>query len=58
MDTGNQDAKVKRCRKCGDTVPSGKDLCWCCEHAPKLHPMEEHGCDHDSCEIDFSKKGG
>lgn len=56
MDRGNQNAEVKRCRKCGDTVPNGKDLCWCCEHTPKLHPMEHKGCNHDSCEIDFTQK--
>lgn len=56
MDRGNQNAEVKRCRKCGDTVPNGKDLCWCCEHTPKLHPMT--GCDHDKCDIHFTQKDG
>ena len=32
--------EVHKCKKCGDPTPPGKDLCWCCEHAPKLHPME------------------
>ena len=25
------------CKVCGDVVPYGKTLCWCCEHGPKLH---------------------
>ena len=29
--------EIKRCAKCGDTVPNGKILCWCCEHTPQLH---------------------
>ena len=32
---------LPRCKKCGDLVPPGKDLCWCCEHEPKLHPQTE-----------------
>lgn len=28
---------VKKCKICGDAVPLGKELCWCCEHGPKLH---------------------
>lgn len=47
------------CPICGDTTPEGHELCWCCEHTPKLHPMEhtQEGCEgKDSCEIDFSKE--
>ena len=28
---------VEKCKICGDAVPPGKELCWCCEHGPKLH---------------------
>lgn len=28
---------VEKCKICGDAVPLGKELCWCCEHGPKLH---------------------
>ena len=48
---------IPRCKICGDTVPPGKELCWCCEHGSKLHvDHEEDECsDHDSCEINFTK---
>ena len=32
-----QQTEIKKCEKCGDPVPEGKTLCWCCEHTPKLH---------------------
>lgn len=28
---------VGKCKICGDAVPLGKELCWCCEHGPLLH---------------------
>ena len=28
---------VEKCKICGDAAPPGKELCWCCEHGPKLH---------------------
>lgn len=31
--------ELPRCKECGDYVPQGKELCWCCEHTPKLHPL-------------------
>ena len=43
---------VNTCKKCGDPAPSGKDLCWCCEHTPKLHRDE----DNTDCEKDKSEK--
>ena len=33
--------EVKKCKQCGDPVPAGKELCWCCEHTPKLHKPEK-----------------
>lgn len=34
---------MKLCKKCGEnTTPEGKDICWVCEHTPKLHKMDEH----------------
>jgi len=51
--------ELPKCKKCGDTVPQGKELCWVCEHTPKLHPMEpKHGCTEDFCEIKFDTKDG
>lgn len=42
------------CKKCGATVPPGKILCWCCEHTPKLHPMEEKNCDsQEACNLNL-----
>ena len=41
---------INKCKQCGDTAPEGKDLCWCCEHDGKLHPMTEKPC-KDSCDI-------
>ena len=35
------DSVLPRCKICGDVVPPGKELCWCCEHGPKLHPQTE-----------------
>lgn len=55
MATGNNDAKVRTCRICGDTAPAGKDLCWCCEHKSKLHKADD-SCDGDKCKIDFKEK--
>lgn len=41
------------CKRCGATVPPGKDLCWCCEHT-KLHPMETKHCDSkDACDVNL-----
>ena len=37
-------SSVHRCIKCGDTVPDGKTLCWCCEHGPKLHTATNNKC--------------
>lgn len=46
--------KLPTCKKCGATVPPGKTLCWCCEHTPKLHPMEKQSCESkDVCELDL-----
>ena len=54
-----KEIELPRCKICGDTVPQGKELCWCCEHTPKLHKMEKpHDCKEDSCEIHFPKKDG
>ena len=51
--------ELKKCENCGDTVPTGHKLCWCCEHGHKLHPMEgKPGCEEkDYCEIKFEEKG-
>lgn len=38
---------IEKCRICGDTVPPGKDLCWCCEHGPKLHSEKPKQTDSD-----------
>ena len=44
----------RKCPVCGDPVPEGKTLCWCCEHGKKLH-SDEKKCD-DSCEIEPTHK--
>ena len=50
--TISKDISLPVCKKCGATVPSGKTLCWCCEHTPKLHSSQNKDCDFsDSCEI-------
>lgn len=41
------------CAKCGATVPPGKKLCWCCEHTPKLHPMDKQSCKSDACDLNL-----
>lgn len=52
-------SEYHRCVACGTSTPEGKDLCWCCEHAPKLHPMESTtGCGKDMCKIYFKQKAG
>ena len=43
------------CKKCGGPVPKDHDICWVCEHDPKLgyaHYLEKN-CSDDSCKIDF-----
>lgn len=32
--------ELQKCKICGDLAPPGKEMCWCCEHGPKLHPTE------------------
>lgn len=54
-------ANLRKCKICGDTVPvNGEDLCWCCEHTPKLHPTEPKPepmkCSEDHCDIDFKNQ--
>ena len=45
------------CKQCGDTAPEGHELCWSCEHEPKLGLKEEESkCSDDSCEIDFANE--
>ena len=47
-----QNKDLPKCKKCGETVPEGKDLCWCCEHTPKLHKPEKWAkCGEDKCNI-------
>ena len=49
---------MKKCKLCGDPTPGGKELCWCCEHTPKLHPTEpkhEKKCTDDSCSLEVKK---
>jgi len=36
----NETEALPVCKICGATVPAGKELCWCCEHGPKLHAPE------------------
>ncbi len=48
--------EVPICPICGNTMPAGKTICWCCEHEPKLGLNKEESCGKDSCEIDFDKK--
>lgn len=49
----NDSSSLPTCKICGATVPNGKELCWCCEHGPKLHvDSNSHKCE-DSCEIKF-----
>lgn len=47
-----------RCKICGDTVPSGKELCWCCEHGDKLHKTDLKTCNEDACKIEYQTKKG
>ena len=51
METQN----LPKCEICGDPVPAGHAICWCCEHEPKLGIKKEVKCD-DSCEIDFEQR--
>lgn len=53
------EAELPKCRICGDTIPSGKTLCWCCEHASKLHPKDEEKrpCNSDFCVVDLTAEG-
>lgn len=45
-------SNVPVCKKCGDPVPNGKTLCWCCEHGPKLHvDHSADKCGEDSCKL-------
>lgn len=53
VDKQRNDAALPKCTICGDTTPSGKALCWCCEHTPKLHRDINKSCE-DSCEIHFA----
>ena len=55
----HSEAELPKCRICGDTIPSGKTLCWCCEHASKLHPkdvVEDSACNSDFCVVDLAAK--
>ena len=49
-----ENTELPKCKICGATVPNGKDLCWCCEHGPKLH-VDSTEC-KDSCEIKFNNE--
>lgn len=47
------------CKKCGGPAPKDHDICWVCEHEPKLGINKEKKKCHDSCQIEFkSKKEG
>ena len=48
---------IPTCPICGNTLPPGKVICWCCEHEEKLGltKKDNHECGKDSCEIDFSE---
>jgi len=48
--------ELPRCEICGDPVPPGHTICWCCEHEPKLGLNKEQNCGKDSCEINFDEK--
>ena len=49
-------SELSKCLRCGDTTPTGHELCWCCEHTKKLHPMEKPPRCEDKCDIIFEKK--
>lgn len=43
---------IWKCKKCGGPAPTGHDICWFCEHDPKLHAEEpKENCEEDSCPI-------
>lgn len=43
---------ICKCKKCGGPAPTGHDICWFCEHDPKLHTEEpEENCEEDACPI-------
>ena len=47
------------CKKCGGPAPKDHEICWVCEHEPKLgiHKEEEKNCSKkDACEIHFNSK--
>ena len=47
---------MNTCKKCGGPAPDGHEICWICEHEPKLgiqDKTEEHKCFNDACPIEF-----
>ena len=49
---------MTRCKKCGGPAPKDHDICWVCEHEPKLgiKKEKEMKCSHDSCPINEKSK--
>jgi hypothetical protein len=47
---------MTKCKKCGGPAPKDHDICWVCEHEPKLGIKKEKNCSKDACPIDFGHK--
>lgn len=52
-ETEQKQMKLPTCEICGEPVPAGHTICWCCEHEPKLGLSKEQPCGKDTCEINF-----
>jgi hypothetical protein len=50
---------MTKCKKCGGPAPKDHDICWVCEHEPKLgiHKDDEKKCSKDACDIYSDSKG-
>lgn len=49
---------MTKCKKCGGPAPKDHEICWVCEHEPKLGITPEHKekCTNDTCPIHFKSK--
>lgn len=45
------------CKICGQPAPQEHDLCWMCEHDPKLTmPDDASHCTDDACPLEVEKQ--
>lgn len=47
---------LPKCKICGDFVPFGKEYCWCCGHAPKLHKTDLKYCGDKEIKVKEERK--